>query len=42
MGGNASHPRMPAIDMNDDGEVTIADVNVIIDIILNSNQRIAP
>ena len=37
MGGNASHPRMPAIDMNDDGEVTIADVNVIIDIILNNN-----
>ena len=37
MGGNASHPRMPAIDMNDDGEVTIADVNVIIDIILNDN-----
>ena len=37
MGGNASHPRMPAVDINDDGEVTIADVNVIIDIILKNN-----
>jgi len=35
MGGNAGHARVPASDRNGDGEVTIADVNAIIDMILN-------
>ena len=37
MGGNAGHTRAPAADMNDDGEVNIADVNAIIEIIIKGN-----
>jgi hypothetical protein len=34
MGGNGGHTRIPAADVNGDGEITIADVNAIIYIIL--------
>ena len=37
MGGNNGHTRIPAADVNGDGEVSIADVNAIIDIILKND-----
>ena len=37
MGGNAGHTRAPAADMNDDGEVTITDLNIVLDLIINGN-----
>ena len=37
MGGNAGHTRAPAADMDGNGEVNIADVNAIIDIIIKGN-----